>query len=340
MAATAGCNGYAASQPATQPDDQPAAKPVERNAEAGPLRAIVAVDRDRLAVDETLTMTIRLESPVPLDEMPPPFTGAIGNFLIAESTEPDVDCSADVYCREWRLVLENALPGEHVLQGLNIPFMTMEPQPDGTQQPVQTALQTEPITIHVTGALADIRSEPLVVSGPFPWTLVWWALGVFGVLAAAGLAVRYWPGRTRQPAAAPQPPPVIPHEWALAEFDRLERENLIARGMVQEYYYRINALLRRYIELRFNLNAGEQTSEEFIRALQYSHELDATHKTLLNRFVEACDPVKYAAAIPTADDIQWVTTTARRFVIDTAPKDEQMVASRSPADPARQEAAR
>lgn len=334
--AIAGCKRGGTESPATQP--APAAKSVARSAEAGPLRGVVSVDRDRIGINDVVELTVRLEAPGPLDNVPAPFTGAVGDFLIRETRESTPDCGPGASCRAWTFLLETALPGEHTLPGLNIPFVMMETQADGTQQPVQTALQTEPITITVEGALADIRNDPMTVGGPFQWTLFWWAIGVIGAMATIGLAARYWPGRKAPARLAPEPPPVIPHEWALAELEKLERENLVGRGLAQEYYYRINALLRRYIELRFEMNAGEQTSEEFIRDLQYSRELAAPHKSLLVRFVEACDPVKYAAQVPDANDVAWVATAGRQFILDTARTPQENGARETPRTS--QEAAR
>jgi hypothetical protein len=102
----------------------------------------------------------------------------------------------------------------------------------------------------------------------------------------------------------------------------LAAEGLIERGKVREFYYRINAIVRGYIERRWGLNAGEQTSEEFILALQRSDFLGDLHKTVLRRFVDACDPVKYARQEPAAQENEWVQTTAREFVVETAQTSE------------------
>jgi hypothetical protein len=138
-------------------------------------------------------------------------------------------------------------------------------------------------------------------------------------MVAIALAARWW--RRRRELAQRELPRVrrlIAHEWALAELDKLAAENLVGRGLVQEFYYRINGLLRRYIELRFGLAAGEQTSEEFIRALQHAVLFDPQHNEVLRRFIAACDPVKYARHRPERSEIDWVHATAREFVLETA----------------------
>ncbi len=76
-------------------------------------------------------------------------------------------------------------------------------------------------------------------------------------------------------------------------------------------------MLRRYIELRFGIHAGEQTSEEFLAAVQRGTAFEPRHREVLSRFVRACDPVKYAAVQPTDDAAAWLDGTARAFIAET-----------------------
>lgn len=140
-------------------------------------------------------------------------------------------------------------------------------------------------------------------------------------MAAVALLSR-WLSRGKSAPTARAAPRVPAHVWALAQLDMLAAEGLVERGKIQDFYYRINFIVRRYIELRFGLMAGEQTSEEFVRELQRAAILAPGHKDVLRQFVSACDPVKYAKHQPDASEIDWVQTTARQFVLQTAASPE------------------
>ena len=85
-----------------------------------------------------------------------------------------------------------------------------------------------------------------------------------------------------------------PQEIAYGLLERLSKEDLIAKGLVREYYYRITNILRHYIEDRFGLLAPERTTEEFLTEMAHTNQLDATHKILIREFLERCDMVAYA----------------------------------------------
>jgi hypothetical protein len=139
-------------------------------------------------------------------------------------------------------------------------------------------------------------------------------------MVGVALLARWWRRRRREAKRVlPWAIRLSAGDWALAELDKLDAEDLIGKGAVQEYYYRLNGLVRRYVELRFDLLAGEQTSEEFVRALQDSSLFGESHKEVLRRFVRACDPVKYARHRPEREEVDWVQSAARDFVLETAP---------------------
>jgi len=92
---------------------------------------------------------------------------------------------------------------------------------------------------------------------------------------------------------------------------------LIAKGLVKEYYYRITNILRHYIEDRFGFLAPERTTEEFLTEMAHTNQLDATHKILIQEFLERCDMVKYAKYGPSNLEIKETYDAAKRFIDET-----------------------
>lgn len=121
-----------------------------------------------------------------------------------------------------------------------------------------------------------------------------------------------------------------PQEIAYELLERLSKEDLIAKGLVREYYYRITNILRHYIEDRFGLLAPERTTEEFLTEMAHANQLDATHKILIREFLERCDMVKYAKYGPSNLEIKETYDAAKRFIDETIErlKEKEVVADR------------
>jgi hypothetical protein len=317
LLAAAGCEraGRKTAAPATQPA---VATPVVRSAERGPVKVTVRADRGDVTIPGQITLAIVVESERGVDAPMPDANEVLGDFAVVKTTDSELTGDDLVERRQRTLTLESEVPGPCEIPAVTIAFSDRRPKADGSQTAYEDEVTTEPIRVTVRPGLADVKG-PASLPLPLRYKLLLLGLAVVAAMAAVALAARWWRRRReRLQRELPWARRLIAHEWALAELDKLAAENLVGRGMVQEFYYRINGLLRRYIELRFGMAAGEQTSEEFIRALQHAASFDPQHKEVLKRFVAACDPVKYARHRPERGEIDWVHATAREFVVETA----------------------
>ncbi len=308
----------------------PASSPVSRSAESGPVRVTVEIDRDVALAPDPITMTLTVEAERGVTVTMPEIGELLGDFLV-QRIEKTPLTEDDMYRREaWTILLEPALPGEASIPPITVGYEDRRERVDGSRADVADRVESPALVVRVEQHLADVK-DPASIIVPTSYTLLAWFLGVVAVVAAAALLAR-WLKRDPSPVSRPAAPSVPAHLWALAQLDMLAAEGLLDRGRVQEWYYRINAIVRQYIERRFGLLAGEQTSEEFLRDLQRTAILSPEHKQLLQRFVRACDPVKYARHQPDAAEIQWVDASARNFVLQTA-ETAGSTASVSPSGP-------
>jgi len=311
---TSACDQSNPKQPTAKPA---AAVPVMRTAERGPVKLTVQLDRTEATVPEQLTLNISLQAEIGVEAGLPEIGQTLGDFAVVSSNDAPVAIDG-VYRRQERAIkLESVIPGKCSVPPIEVAFADRRPKADGSNNVYEDKVATEPITVTIAQSLADAKG-PLGLPMSWQYRLLLWALGVVAAMVLIAFAARWW---RRRHVAKPEPlwaRRMVLHDWALSELDKLIAENLVGRGMVQEYYYRINGLLRRYIELRFGLMAGEQTSEEFIRDLQRSARFDQRHREVLQRFVAACDPVKYAKYQPQPDEIDWVHAAAREFVNETS----------------------
>jgi hypothetical protein len=143
-----------------------------------------------------------------------------------------------------------------------------------------------------------------------PW-LAWVGL-VGGVLLVAS-AIWWWLRRRARPA-----PIVPPERWALTELDRLQGLDLFAAGEVERFHTLLSGVLRRYLEMRFQLPAAHQTTPEFLQSVPTSGRLSAAQQTLLQSFLHQCDLAKFARAGYSPEECQAAARMAREFVEQTA----------------------
>ena len=188
--------------------------------------------------------------------------------------------------------------------------------------------RTQAVTITVKSLLPrdwehqDIREVKPLIPARSAW---WWLLGG---LAGIGGVVGVWLWRRQRTLAeAPSIPPTPPHESAFEALSKLRQEDLPSRNRYEEYYVRLSGIVRAYIEARFRLKAPEMTTEEFLQVTSNAQALSASHRRLLQEFLERCDLVKFARYEPSRHEADEAFEAALRFIQDTAPSTDPATSS-------------
>jgi len=168
-----------------------------------------------------------------------------------------------------------------------------------------------------------------------PWSGWWWAMPPLLATLVTLLVVLIRRSRHRQPVVV-----LIPaYEWANRQIAALVSEDLVRKGRVQEFYYRISDIIRGYVERRFGVSAPEMTTEEFLAAAASDGRFGERNSVELNEFLNACDLVKYARQIPGADEADAVLRAAGGFVERTRESHYRMEGNGSPGGPSMERAA-
>lgn len=245
------------------------------------------------------------------------FTGGEGEAAVPEKT--------DAAAGETSPAPEKSPPASDAMDAA--PEDTEPAAPPAPPEEKVYKLKTEDIAV-VVKPLPDeaSRGELAPPAGPAempapPSTIAYYAAGGIAAAAAIGLALFFFlRGRLgRVPAA----PPIPPHERAFRELRALLDEELIAKGRIKEFFFRLTFVVRTYIERRFGLRAPEQTTEEFLPTAAGSGLLSPAHQQLLKDFLDYADLVKYAAYMPGVKDIENSFNAARRFINETVPAPAQ-----------------
>lgn len=330
-----------------------AAKPVIRTAQDGDVNLRVTASKERITVAEPLQLTVQVDAPANIDVRMPQFGPKIDAFNVRGLDEQPVESRGDLRIYRRQYALDVFTSGLHAIPKVTVAYGDAPDPSDsdrddaGDSSPDDSGLaqlSTDPINIEVTsllegefdpGKFHDVKS---VASLPRDRTWVWiyWTGGA--ILAALLLlaAIRSIRSRVKRARKVPIP---LPHEWALAQLKSLGQQDLIKRGEIKTFYYRLSEIVRTYIELRFRLMAPERTTEEFLVELRISNRLSETHKALLGEFLEACDRVKYARHEPGEKEIESVFQSARQFVQQTRPVQPGTTELRSGNENPREQAA-
>ncbi|HMO03322.1 MAG TPA: hypothetical protein PKC67_00125 [Kiritimatiellia bacterium] len=186
----------------------------------------------------------------------------------------------------------------------------------------ETRLDLPPLLLHVSSVLSNPPPELADIKGPVsaggpPWSTIAAVIAATTLLAAAmALLARKL---LRRPTTQPSPRLLPPHDLALSALQALRARGWIETGNTGPFFVEVSAIVRLYLEQRFDLNAPEQTTEEFIRTSSQSDILSLAHRQLTQSFLEQSDLVKFARFAPAAADMEAALAAAERLVRETIP---------------------
>jgi hypothetical protein len=250
------------------------------------------------------------------------------------------------------------LPGEYELPPATLTFVDDrigddgEEQDDGAAERTVEQLQTDSIKIMARDEsgrqLTDEELRTIKTLAPIELPTVWsrwWWLGPIILIAAAAVVIllvaplRRWFGRWLRRAGPKKVIRMPAHEWARRQLAALIAEDLIGKGLFQEFHYRISYIVRGYIERRYGVTAGEMTTEEFLAAAVRDSRFGGDTTTELERFLTACDLVKYARHQPGSGESEAALTAAEVFVERTRERSPALAASTAERGTAEERAA-
>ena len=156
------------------------------------------------------------------------------------------------------------------------------------------------------------------ISGYVTWSIV--ALLVLVLLAYVAYRIMRHYGKSFSDIFRPAPP-LPPHEVARQALEKLYVQRLWQADKHKLYYSTITDILRTYIDGRFGVGAMEMTSDEIIEAMR---GVDLPQKSAmdLTQILRDADLVKFAKALPEAEQNEATYSAAWDFVEQTKPVEE------------------
>lgn len=301
-----------------------AAPPAWPQAEApAPVTARAIVESRPLTIGTPFRYTIELSAPAGVEVEIPPLQGAIGEFQIVDfGQEPNRDDGGRTVQRRW-FQLVTYQTGEQRVPGPSIRYRGRDGEEHWVGVPDATVFVQSLVDAAGATPPSDVRDIKGPVAKPRDYTpLLWIGAAALALSALIGLLLR----RLRRPRAAAAAAPRPVHELALDALAALQAAGLIDAGRYEEFYVRLSAIVRAYIEARFRLRAPEMTTEEFLQAAQRRAQLGPAHRALLGQFLGEADLVKFARHHPTPGDAERAFAAGREFVRSTAPEEPRAAA--------------
>jgi hypothetical protein len=176
-------------------------------------------------------------------------------------------------------------------------------------------ISSPPASSSVAPSLNDIHDIKPPIDIPTGWEWLWWTLGGLVLVAIIIFAIRYWLAKRSKAEIIIEIPP---HERARRKLEGA----LELFEQPKPFCILVSDAVRLYLEERFGLRAPERTTDEFLNELQRSRELTPSQKESLERFLSACDMVKFARYEPGRPDLESLYNSALRLIEETEPQPE------------------
>jgi len=283
------------------------------------IKAGVHVDKNEVTIGDKFSFVIRVEHQEGITLKFPEIGRELGIFAVKnEDRIKEFEKEEDDYLiTERSYVLCTYEAGRQTIPPLTILY------DDGDGDTGK--ITTDEIAIDVKGVIGekenptDIKdiAPPVAIKTNFIRLFKWVSMGIAVVLVGIALFIVF--RRWKKMRKAPEEKVIkrLPHEIAYELLKQLSSENLIEKGLIKEYYYRITNILRHYIEDQFGLSAPERTTEEFLMEMAYTEALNDNQKRLIQKFLEKCDMVKYAKYSPSVLEIKDTYNITKQLIDET-----------------------
>jgi hypothetical protein len=221
-------------------------------------------------------------------------------------------------------------PGDLELPGTTVRVITA----DGVVGTVHTdarMVRVESLIANEPDAQPRPATEPVVVMQD-DYTLAYVA-GALALMALTALitwlVARWW--RTRPRELPPPPPPRPPAEVALEKLRGLRGQltSALAEGNQARVVDGASDALREYLGHRFDFNGLESTTDEVIGRLRHQR-MAGVSLAEVTTLLGDCDLVKFAKAVPDAQDCEKVIADAENIVRRTMHANVTAIAPPSP----------
>ncbi len=282
------------------------------SASEGTLEVNSSVDKSEITVGDKITYKIEVTYPGEGVVELPSVLGNLGSFEVKEFNQGEPEKAGSNMRRTWTLLISTFTVGPYT-----IPPQVVEYTPLGDTAKLST--YTEPIIINVERSSPETVKDIADITGlinfrPGGSYTLWIIIVILILLAGGALWFVYYMDKGK----VNPPPPPPPYEEARDALYSLKSRNLPAKGFVKEYCFALSEIVRRYITRRYQIDALESTTEEFLEKL-LSIKITLAQRESLQAFCTITDPVKFASFTIDVSQADNTFNVIKEFIEQTKP---------------------
>jgi hypothetical protein len=319
---------------------QALADAIRQEKRSGPVTVTLTMDPKEPVIGDTVTLSIEVLAEERVEVLMPDFGSALDRFSIVDfAPRETIDDQGRIVAKQtYRL--DPPSSGRHVIPPILIEYVDRR---DGQREAPEGLDAYEVLTDRIPFEVASVLPENSAaalkppmgqlapISSPrkssMPWLL---ALGL-AALVAIPFALRALAAarRHRRRRSA--------YDVAHAKLQQLLQAPRETGAQINQFYVGLSAIIRQYIEDRFEMRAPELTTEEFLSSIGNSPDFSTDHQGLLREFLKQADLVKFAGAEPSGHETELAIQKAARFLEETR-ENAPLLAEDSGDDAARDQA--
>lgn len=297
----------------------PAKDAITKTTENGPVKATVSVWPAKPNLGEPIYLRLDVTAPAGIS-VDTPFQEAgdqrLGRFKVAafvRDTHRNPDGSQH---QEQTYTLEAPSSGKHRVPPLRLEMVdSRDAKHPGAQEILTEEVPLDVLPVDAAAIGKDLRSAAGALDpdvGGTPWTAILLVASAAAVLLSGSLLLlRVYKSRRRIEVKKSA------YEEAIAKLRALATRGAPAAEEADSWFVELSAIVRSYLEHRYDIRAPELTTEEFLLEASRAPELTTAHRTQLSQFLESCDRVKFAGYRPEGTESIDTLAAARAFIEDT-----------------------
>ncbi len=295
--------------------------------QVGPVKATVTLTPEQPTIGDEIVLEIKVESEPAVELLMPEFGEALERYTILDFVpKQQIDKDGRTVTTQ-RYTLQPFLSGEQSIPPILIEFVDNRPGKAPSPDDFDAyELLTARIDFTVKSVLPDSAANQLQpplgeleINSLSGRSRFWGMLITIILVLAALIAAIYFAKRARTRIQRRNA-----YELARGQVDRLvaDRQSVAPTLSIEQFYVEISAVIRRYLENRFEVRAPELTTDEFLQLAAAESELSGEHQQLLAEFLNQADRVKFASGVLSSSaatdlDVARSSELAIRFLEET-----------------------
>jgi len=316
--------GSHATEPGPDPIPDPPKDAITKPLESGPVKVTERVWPAKPNLGDPIYVRLDIDAAagtsvkVPYQEAG---EARLGRFKVEAVSPPEDTRNPDGTQHQQQVyTLSASSSGKHRIPPLRLELVDARADHAGSAAGKTQEILTEEIPLEVapvkTEAIgAELKSGPGKldpnVGGP-PWMMILLGASALAVLGAGGVLLLRARKARAQVAARRSA-----YDEAVAKLGALEQRGAPDADTTDAWFVELSAIVRDYLEQRYEIRAPELTTEEFLQVASRDPNLKTDHRALLSTFLELADRVKFAGYRPDSAESVASLEVARTFVEDT-----------------------